>query len=209
MKIVFFGDSITDMCYDRTAERNTPFAYGFGYPFIVASNLFKEDPTEYEILNRGTGGNRIVDLYARIKSDVWNETPDVISILIGINDVWHEITNKNGVDIQRFEKIYSMIIEETLIELPNVRIMLLEPFFLKGSATESEYKKFDILKDYSKVVKKLSEKYNLCFVPLQNKFNEFADRFGVKEYLYDGIHPNVAGATLIADEWLKFFKKYI
>ena len=112
MKILFFGDSITD----ASRERETDFglkSYGFGYVRAIAGNLLLDNPNKYEIINRGIGGNRIVDLYARIKKDLWNEKPDFLNILIGVNDVWHEIANQNGVDIVRFEKVYRTIIEET------------------------------------------------------------------------------------------------
>ena len=208
MKIVFFGDSITDMNYDRNADKKTPFSLCFGYPFVVSSNLSRIDPTKHEIVNRGIGGNRIVDLYARIKSDVWNEKPDVLSILIGINDVWHEICNNNGVETDRFEKVYSMIIEDTLKVLPGVRIILMEPFVLKGKATENAYDRFLEVKEYAKIVREIAEKYDLDFVPLQERFDEMSEKFCVEPYLYDGVHPGVAGATLIADEWVKYFKEH-
>ena len=104
MKIVFLGDSITDA--GRNATHYMPnFKYGYGYVFLVRAALYKKDPLKYNVINVGISGNRIVDLYARIKADVWNHNPDVLSILIGINDVWHEIWGKNGVDIRRFEKV--------------------------------------------------------------------------------------------------------
>ena len=86
--------------------------------------------------------------------------------------------------------------------------MLLEPFFLRGTAVEYlGYEGFTQVFDYAKVVKKLAEEYKLTFIPLQNKFNEMAEKYGAEYYLYDGVHPSVAGATLIANEWLKGFKK--
>ena len=108
MKIVLFGDSITDMGRDRINNQpNYLGSYGCGYPIFIAGELYKQDPTKHVIYNRGISGNRIVDLYARIKMDVWNLKPDVLSILIGINDIWHEIGDKNGVDIVRFERASS------------------------------------------------------------------------------------------------------
>lgn len=102
---------------------------GYGYPNAIAFQLIKSNPIKYEIYNRGVSGDRIVDLYARIKRDVWNVSPDVLSILIGINDIWHDLfENPNGVDVVRFEKIYRMIIEETKERLPNIKIVLCEPF---------------------------------------------------------------------------------
>ena len=65
------------------------------------------------------------------------------------------------------------------------------------------------VRKYAKVVKKMAKKYGLYFIPLQDKFDKASEKYGVEPYLYDGVHPNVAGATLIADEWIKFFDKEI
>jgi len=210
MKIVLFGDSITDMGRNREEPWHSVHSLGDSYSFLVASELSKIDPYGFELHNKGIAGNRVVDLYARIKSDVWNIQPDVLSILIGTNDVWHELEVHNGVDIERYEKIYSMLIEDTKKVLPNVKIILLEPFFLKGTATEEKYDSFLQIKDYAKVVKRLAEKYDLPFIPLQEKFDEVAKKYeDTTQFLLDGVHPNIAGATLIAEEWMKCFRKEI
>lgn len=216
MRIVFFGDSITDMGRNRETNKSTDiFSYGNGYPIFIASDLYRQDPNEYEILNRGIGGNRIVDLYARVKADVWNLKPDVLSILIGVNDIWHEIGLKNGVDLERFERMYRFLIEDTRKQLPDLKVVLCEPFILKGSATDDteqipdKYTQFLKVYEYAKIVKKLAKEYNLFFLPLQEKFNEKANIYGAEPYLYDGVHPMIAGATLIADEWLRLFKEVI
>lgn len=207
MKILFFGDSITDMSRNRDENAEEIFTYGSGYPLFVASALYRKNPLEYQVINRGISGDRSVDLYARIKRDVWNHAPDVLSILVGINDIWHELNEKNGVEIERFEKIYSMMIEDTLKRLPDVKIILCEPFVLKGKCTEKQYERFQKVYRYAEIVKKLAQNYHLFFLPLQAKFDWAAKRFGVEKYLYDGVHPNVAGATLIADSWLELFEK--
>ena len=168
----------------------------------------EEFPKQYEIINKGISGNRTIDLYARIKKDVWNLQPDVLSILIGVNDVWHELGSKNGVEPERFERIYRMILDDTLERLPNIKIMLLEPFFLRGTAVEAlGYEGFTQVYDYAKVVRKLADEYKLTFVPLQAQFNAMAEKYGAEYYLYDGVHPSVAGATLIANGWMKGFRK--
>lgn len=205
MKIVFFGDSITDMGRARDIDGQA-FGYGVGYVNSVASTLKYESPEKYEIINRGIGGNRIVDLYARIKADVWNHNPDIVSILIGVNDVWHEIFGGNGVDLERFEKMYRMLIEDTKVRFPNVKFILCEPFVLKGSATDEKYEEFCEIKKYAAVVKKLAEEYSAGFVALQDKFDKAAKKYGAAHYLYDGVHPDIAGGKLIAEEWLKAFK---
>ena len=98
---LFQGDSITDA--DRRREDISHF--GYGYPNIVASKYMSENPNGYTFINKGISGNRIVDLYARIKIDLINLKPDYLSILIGINDVWHELSSGNGVDNEKFKKI--------------------------------------------------------------------------------------------------------
>jgi lysophospholipase L1-like esterase len=208
MKILFYGDSITDAHRDRTAD-NYLSSYGFGYPSFVAGELLSKNPEQYEIINRGISGNRIVDLYARIKADVWNLQPDVLSILVGVNDVWHEINYNNGVELERFDRIYRMMLDDTLKVLPNVKIILCEPFVLDGAATTEKYEDFLQVKMYAKAVKQIAEDYNLPLVSLQETLEEAAKRSAPEFVLADGVHPAIGGAKLIADEWLKVFEKEI
>lgn len=211
MRIVFYGDSITDAGKNRNVENElNNFGMGYGYVLPIACELKYENPDKYEIINSGISGDRIVDLYARVKKDVWNKEPDVLSILCGINDIWHDqYENANGVDIERYEKVYDMLISDTLARFSNLKIMLLEPFVSHGTATDERFDDFERVKDYAKVVKKLAEKYGLCFVPLQDKLDEAIAKSKAKEYLRDGVHPNTAGAMLIAKEWCKIFKEKI
>ena len=208
MRILMYGDSITDA--GRARENDFLLqSYGHGYVKFVAGQLLGEEPNKYEIINRGISGNRIVDLYARIKADVWNLNPDVLSILIGVNDVWHEIANKNGVDLDRFERMYRMMLDDTLTRFPNLKILLCEPFVLKGTATEEKYDEFLQVKEYAKVVKQIAKDYDTYFLPLQETIDKAAEKFGADKVLADGVHPAMTGAKLIADEWLKLFKAEI
>ena len=209
MKVLFYGDSITDMNRLRDDVSAVPFKLGNSYALVTGAYLVGKNPTGYDVVNKGISGNRIVDLYARIKKDVWNEQPDVLSILVGINDVWHEVQNGNGVDIVRFEKIYRMLIEDTLERLPNLKIMLLEPFVLEGSATKEKYDGFLAVKDYAKVVKKLANEYGLVFVELQSRFDEYCEKYGSQILLYDGVHPNLVGTKIISDAWIEAFESEI
>lgn len=102
-----------------------------------------------------------------------------------------------------------MLIEDTKEQLPNVKFILCEPFVLKGSATEENYEEFCEVKKYAAVVKKLAEEYGIPFVALQEKFDEAAEKYGAIHYLYDGVHPDLAGGKLIAEEWLKVFQTEI
>ena len=204
MKVLFYGDSITD------AGRNRDLLYGeeslgCGYVKYAAEGLRARGFAEENIINRGISGNRIVDLYARIKADCWNNSPDFISILIGVNDVWHEIEHQNGVELDRFKKMYRYLIEDTKAKLPNTKIMLCEPFVLEGAATTAKFDQFMEVYKYAEVVQKLAKEYDLYFLPLQETLTKAAANATAAEYLSDGVHPAEAGAKLIANEWLAKF----
>ena len=117
MRILFFGDSITDMGRDRNAsgeDFRRGLGLGYGYVNFVAAELLSKNPNGYEFINRGISGNRSVDLYARIKADCWNLCPDVVSILVGINDVYPQELENNAVELDRYEKIYRLLLDEVL-----------------------------------------------------------------------------------------------
>ncbi len=206
MKVIFYGDSITDAGRSYQVDFQ-PDCYGQGYVKYAIEALMTENPETYVLYNRGISGNRIVDLYARIKADVWNLQPDVLSILIGVNDVWHELGGNNGVDIVRFEKMYRILLDDTLERFPNLKILLCEPFILKGSATIEKWEEFLQVKDYAKVVKNLANEYGLYFLPLQDALDKAAECNDAEYYAADGVHPTEEGAKLIAAEWLKAFRK--
>ena len=201
-RILFQGDSITDVGRHRELDA----FMGAGYAAMVSGKLGFDMPGCYKFLNRGISGNRVCDLLARVKKDMINLRPDVISILIGVNDVWHEIQGENGVSAELFEKLYSIMIEELMTALPDLRIMIMEPFVLEGNATASAWDKF-----YSEVSlraeasRRIAERYGLDFIPLQNRFNEVCMLAPASYWLYDGVHPSSAGHNLIANAWLEVF----
>ncbi len=204
MKILFFGDSVTDALRNRQESYTDP--YGCGYVLFAAGELLREEPLGYTVLNRGISGNRIVDLYARVKIDCWNEEPDLISILIGVNEVLHEEAYRNGTELSRFVRMYETLIEDTLSALPGVKLMLCEPFSLRADESEEQAARYEKVKEYAAAVKTVAEKYSLPFVPLQGKMDETAALYGPRSVLRDGVHPTALGARLIADEWLKVFR---
>ncbi len=203
-RILFQGDSITDVSRSRENDSYR----GMGYPLLVTAELGLDYPEEYEFINRGISGNRVVDLYSRIKNDLINLKPDVLSILIGINDVWHEINYQNGVSTEKYEKIYNMLIEEIKEELPEIRIMILEPFVLKGEATTEHWDEFRKgAEEKAAAAKRVAEKNGLEFIPLMEKFDELAKKAAPEYWLFDGVHPTAMGHEVIAREWVKTFKK--
>lgn len=201
IKFLFQGDSITDVnrvdVNDGGAGSNL---LGYGYPNLLASDFLKNRKGEIEFINRGVSGDRIVDVYARIKDDIINLKPDAMSIYIGVNDVWHELSNHDGVCAEKFEKVYSMLIEEIKEALPEIKIILIAPFVLKGTGTEMYYNEFrDGVRENAECVKRISEKYNLYFIPLQGAFDEAAADGDTSYWTIDGVHPTPAGHQLIKE----------
>lgn len=205
MRILFFGDSITYS--GRLFEDDR--VLGSGYPRFVEATLGFEQPNQHTFINRGISGNRIVDLYARIKCDVLNLKPDVISILIGVNDVWHELLERpNGVTPEKFFKVYSMLIEEIKEALPNIKIMIMEPFCLKAPATEGNWEYFSTeVPKRAEMAKKIAEKYNLTYIPLQEKFDKLCELAPATYWLEDGVHPTAQGHKFLEKEWIEAYKK--
>lgn len=210
MKILFLGDSITDMHRNRETEFFYD-SYGFAYPLFVEGELAIKYPKQFEVLNKGISGNRVVDLYSRIKIDCWNHKPDVVSIFIGVNDVWHGLFEEigNGVDIERFEKVYRMLIDDTKKALPCAKFILVAPFFLEGGATNERMDEFVNIYKYADVVRKIANDYGFPIVDLQEKFTSLAKNNGASHYLYDGVHPTIAASKIIADEWLEVFNSHL
>jgi len=204
MKILFQGDSITDA--ERSREYDTKI--GMGYPLLVKASLGFEEPGKYEFINRGISGNRIVDIYARMKADIINIKPDVMSILVGVNDVCHEyLPSPNGVDAKKFFKIYDMLIEEIKEILPDLKIMIMEPFGLRVDGHDENWEDFNFeVRERAKMAKKIAEKHNLPFVALQDGFDNLSQKAPTNYWIRDGVHPTAMGHEYIKNEWIKAFK---
>lgn len=204
MKILFQGDSITDAGRARDNDVNV----GVGYPLLIKASMGFEAPGKYEFINRGISGDRVVDVYARIKKDIINIRPDVLSILIGVNDVWHDFAESpNGVDADKYYRIFDMLIEEVKKSLPDVRIMIMEPFVLKGSGTEKNWDCFNSeVKKRAEMAKKIAKKYDLPYIALQQGLDELSENIEESYWLIDGVHPTAMGHEYIKREWLKAFK---
>lgn len=204
--IVFQGDSITDATYPR----QYPTELGNGYVTMTAGRVTFDYPGKYQCFNRGVSGNRSVDMYARIKRDVLNLKPDILTVLIGVNDVWHELDKHNGVSAAKYEMILELFLREVLDELPEVKIFLLEPFVLHGTATDPHWEDF-----HSEVLlraaacKRVAQKLRLPFIPLQDKMEELAGKSSCGYVLHDGVHPTPAGHELITRELYSALKQVL
>ena len=136
-----------------------------------------------------------------------------MSLLIGVNDVWHRLDHGEIIDAAKFEESYVRLLDEIKGALPQTKLMLLEPFALHGPATDDRPDQPDRYFAFSShvaelaaCVKKLATQYNLTFVALQSVLDEAAKKAGPNYYLADGVHPTAKGHELIKREWLKAFQ---
>ena len=213
--ILFQGDSITDCGRSRDAviaNSQAPAAFAPSYPYLVSSRLALDEPGNYRFINRGISGNRIVDLYARIKIDLINLRPDYMSILLGINDVWHEINSKNGVATPKFERVYRMILDEVYEALPNIKILLYTPYVLQGSATVNaeDPKKWEFFRDgcaeKAEAIKRIAKDYPVGLCVTQPLFDAAERVVAADQLLSDGVHPSIAGGEILARGFMDWFK---
>src|SRR4051812_35779198 len=147
---LFQGDSITDG--NRTRNNDWNHVMGHGYQYIIASKLWYEFPKkELHFFNRGVSGNKVTDLTARWQADTLNLKPDVLSILIGINDTSAFVYGNKDFTVAQYESGYWALLQETKQQLPNVQFVFCEPFILPVGKVKDKWD------DYSTEVKKRQE----------------------------------------------------
>ena len=199
--ILFQGDSITDCGRATCGGAGYVSTLGPGYPGMIASRILCDRPEiEWNFINRAISGNRVVDLYARWKIDAINLNPDWISILIGINDTWHEFGNQNGVEVPRYERIYRELLAWTRSVLPKVRFVLMDPFVCPSLPGRAEF--VPEVQERREVVARLAKEFDAIHIPLQEVFNKAFERAPEAYWSADGVHPTPAGHQLITDAWL-------
>ncbi|ANF98626.1 lysophospholipase [Paenibacillus bovis] len=202
-RVLFQGDSITDGNRGRDADPN--HIMGHGYAFWIAAELgHAMAPTQPEFLNRGISGNRITDLQARWNEDTLQLQPDIISILIGVNDILMSIMKPGGFDKIAYENVYRHLLQHTQSELPEVQWILCEPFILRGGHTDADWGGWQAAAaDCAAVVRRLAKEFNAVFVPLQDVFDDACAVAPASYWIWDGIHPTTAGHGLLAKRWLE------
>ena len=204
--ILFQGDSITDCHRDRSvAEPNQAAALGTGYPLLIASQLVSRRPAGgLRIFNRGVSGNTVPDRDARWQADALDLRPDLVSILIGVNDIWHKFNGTYNGTVEQYESGYNALLDRTKRALPGVRLVVLEPFVLRtGAVTGAWFPEFD---QRRAVAARVAERAGATFVPLHAMFEELARQAPPEYWAADGVHPTVAGHGAIARAWLETVK---
>ena len=196
MKILFQGDSVTDAGRDRSQSSDM----GFGYPKYASAMIEDAFPDiDFAFTNLGISGNRTEDLVARMQSDFIEIQPDIVSILIGINDVWHHYAF-SGIYTsgEAFEKNYVTLLEE-IKHKTNAKIMIIQPFLI--DVPDKQQLKAELVEKQA-IVKALAERYADVYLPMHEIFQ--ADEAEDKTvYAADGVHPTEDGACLIAQKYLE------
>ncbi|WP_433749703.1 SGNH/GDSL hydrolase family protein [Paenibacillus amylolyticus] len=200
--ILFQGDSITDGGRSRNDDPN--HFLGHGYAYLISSKLGMELAGKHKTFyNRGISGDRASDLYARWNEDTISLKPDLISILIGVNDAWRTMNGEPSGVTDRFGRAYRHLLEETREVMPDTGLVLMEPFILNTGATAEKWEAWETyIGQYQKLAQGLAEEFGAVWVPLQQTFNDALKQADAAYWLWDGVHPTAAGHELIARQWL-------
>ncbi len=205
--ILFQGDSITDAGRKKDeAGFNSSSGLGSGYAFMAASELLYKHPEKsLKIYNKGISGNKVYQLAERWETDCLQLKPNVVSILIGVNDFWHTLTNNYQGTIETYRKDYKALLETTKKQLPGVKLVIGEPFAIKGTKAVDD-KWFPAFDEYRKAARELAASQGAVFIPYQTLFDKAQKTAPGAYWAPDGVHPSLAGAHLMAHAWLEAVK---
>lgn len=201
MRIVFFGDSITDC--DR--DRDDINSLGTGYVKILADKLRPIYPdTDIELINKGVSGDEVSDLLARVDEDVIALKPDAVVMMIGINNTIHEFKNDKKLDLKQFEQDLKELLKK--LKKEGIVVIFLEPFLL---AAPDKLRMRKLFNEELAVINKIALKYADEFVAYDEMFNGLSITIPYTEYSLDGVHPTHRGSRLIADQAIKAIRKHL
>jgi lysophospholipase L1-like esterase len=206
---LFQGDSITDG--NRTRNNDWNHVMGHGYAYIIASKLWYELPAKgLHFFNRGVSGNKVTDLAARWQTDALDIKPNVLSMLIGINDVSAFLNGNKDFTAQQYERGYRTLLQQTKEQLPNIQLVLCEPFILPVGKVKEQWAAYEEeVRKRREIVKRLSAEHQTILVEFQQAFNKALAKAPAEYWIWDGIHPMPAGHELMAREWISQVSKKI
>lgn len=205
--ILFQGDSITDGLREKNRDRAWDLNHqmGHGYAFLVNARWGAQYPERrFAFINRGISGNRIADLYGRWQEDAVNLRPDVLSILVGINDVGFTMWEQSGSGPERFGRIYQLLLDEARAANPALLMVLMEPFVMPVGDRKDTYQDWlSLLRPLQEQTRLIAERNGAIFIPLQERFERLCRVREASYWVWDGIHPTVSGHQVIADAWME------
>ena len=200
--ILFQGDSITDGGRQRTGS-DFNHIMGQDYAYMIAAQVGARYPERnLNFVNRGIGGNQVTDLAARWQSDTLDLKPNVLSILVGVNDTL--MSGDRSETVEQYEAVYDKLLAQTVAALPKTKIVLGEPFLLPAGKYRTNYAaQLSEVKNRAAVVRRLAAKYHLPMIGYQEAFDRACLKAPAAHWSWDGVHPTYAGHWLMVEEWLK------
>jgi acyl-CoA thioesterase I len=197
--VLFQGDSITDCGRDFSDIGSL----GGGYPNVVAKMyqlLFPD--TKVTFINKGISGNRVKDLLARYEEEFKVLKPDFLSILIGVNDTWRRYDSNDPTSTEEFEKTYTELLTRIKKDMPNCKIMIIEPFLLNSVPERAAWR--EDLDPKIQVVRKLAKQFADYYLPMDGIYAKAeVEQYTCHQLAGDGVHPSALGHSIIAEEYLK------
>lgn len=205
--ILFQGDSITDAGRNKeNMNFNTAGHLGSGYAFLAAASLLRKySSLNLKIYNKGISGNKVYQLAERWDEECLQIKPDVLSILIGVNDIWHKLNGRYDGTVEIYRRDYVALLERTKAALPDIKLIICEPFAVSGvkAVDDKWYPEFN---DYRKAAMDIAAQFGAVLIPFQSIYDE-AGRYAPGSYWTgDGVHPSLPGAQLMAEAWLSVIK---
>jgi len=201
--ILFQGDSITDSGRNREDNSyNNARALGSGYPMLAGAELLEKHASlNLKVFNKGISGNKVYQLAERCDADCLNLKPDILSILIGVNDIWHKLNGQYNGTVEIYRNDYIALLERTRKALPNVKLIICEPFAVPGvkAVDDRWYPEFY---GYQKAARDIAAQFGATFIPYQKIYDEAQKQAPGSYWTGDGVHPTLAGAQLMAQAWL-------
>jgi lysophospholipase L1-like esterase len=204
LTILFQGDSITDGGRWREGS-DLNHIMGQSYPYLLSSRLTYDYPQRrLKFINRGISGNTVADLLGRWQPDAIDLQPDIISILVGVNDLDRFMQGDKDHAADQFEKRYRGLLSLTKDKLPKARLILCEPFLLPVGRIAASWDRYSSeLAVRQNIVRQIAAEFNAEYIHFQRAFNKALNEAPADYWIWDGIHPTPAGHELLAREWLR------
>lgn len=206
--LVFQGDSVTDAGRSRGArDANDQAALGHGYAAMAAAHVLRTRAGEgWQVYNRGVSGNKVYQLADRWEEDCLALEPDVLSILIGVNDYWHTLTHDYEGTVETYERDYRALMDRTREALPDVALVIGEPFALPdGTAADASWQ--EPFGAYQAAARRVADDYGAAWVPYQSVFEAALRQAPAAHWCPDGVHPALPGNYLMMQAWADAFEE--